>query len=420
MSISDRADALDRGVLRFITAGSVDDGKSTLIGRLLYDTKAILADQLASIRRTSEKRGQALDLSLLTDGLVAEREQGITIDVAHRYFATALRKFIIADAPGHEQYTRNMVTAASTADLAILLVDARTGIVTQTRRHAMLAHLLGVPNIVLAVNKMDLVGYSEGVFDAIVDAFRAFALQSGIGSALYVPLSALEGDMVVDRGGNLAWHYGPTLLQILETASVPDNLASSPFRFPVQYVARPTAKMPRGYMGRVESGSVAVGDAVSVLPSGHSARVRAILTFDGTLQCAGLHEAIALVLDDAIDVSRGDMITLAAAQAQTLSALDATVCWLGDEPLDTRRKYVVRHTTRQVRGFVAGIHHRWDPSTQSKESAPELLRTNDIGQIRLKLAQPLCVDPYDDNHATGSFVLVDETSNSTVAAGMIQ
>jgi len=420
MSIVDRVDVLDHGVLRFITAGSVDDGKSTLIGRLLYDTKAILADQLASIRSTSQKRGQALDLSLLTDGLVAEREQGITIDVAYRYFATALRKFIIADAPGHEQYTRNMVTAASTADLAILLVDARTGIVTQTRRHAMLAHLLGVPNVVLAVNKMDLVGYSEDVFDTIVEAFRAFALQSGIGSAVCVPLSALEGDMVVDRGGNLAWYCGPTLLQILETARVPDNLAGSPFRFPVQYVARPTATMPRGYTGRVESGSVAVGDAVSVLPSGHSARVRAILSFDGTLQRAGLREAITLVLDDAIDVSRGDMITLAAAQPQTLSALDATVCWLGDEPLDTRRKYVVRHTTREVRGFVAGIDHRWDPSTEAKEPAPQILRTNDIGQIRLKLAQPLCVDPYDDNRATGSFILVDETSNNTVAAGMIQ
>jgi sulfate adenylyltransferase subunit 1 len=276
MSAIDDPAILDHGVLRFLTAGSVDDGKSTLIGRLLYDTKAILADQLAAIERTSAKRGQTLDLSLLTDGLVAEREQGITIDVAYRYFATALRKFIIADAPGHEQYTRNMVTAASTAQLAILLVDARHGIVTQTRRHATLAHLLGIPFLVVAINKMDLVGYREDAYAGMVNDFLAFAERSGIRDVRFVPISALGGDMVVDRGANLDWYDGPTLLQILETVEVPQRPAEAPLRFPIQYVARPTATLPRGYMGRIESGALAVGDRVVVLPTGATTRVREI------------------------------------------------------------------------------------------------------------------------------------------------
>jgi sulfate adenylyltransferase subunit 1 len=420
MSAIENIRLLDHGVLRFVTAGSVDDGKSTLIGRLLYDTKAILADQLASIKLTSERRGQALDLSLLTDGLVAEREQGITIDVAYRYFATALRKFIVADAPGHEQYTRNMVTAASTADLAILLVDARSGVVTQTRRHAMLAHLLGVRNVVLAVNKMDLVDFDQTVFDTIVEEFRAFALNAGIGTVAPVPMSALTGDMVVDRGDRLAWYRGPTLLQILETAEVQPTLAQSAFRFPVQYVARPTASIPRGYMGRVESGSIAVGDAVTVLPSGRPSRVKQILTYDGKHEAAVQNDSITVILEDEIDVSRGDMITRASAPAHVASVLDATVCWFAAEALDVRRKYVVRHTTREVRGMVAGIDHLWNPSTQSRERAPASLRTNDIGQIQIRLAQPLCVDPYDDNRTTGSFILIDENTNNTVAAGMIQ
>src|ERR1700694_139126 len=308
MSAIDTLEKLDHGVLRFLTAGSVDDGKSTLIGRLLYDTKAILADQLAAIERTSQKRGTALDLSLLTDGLVAEREQGITIDVAYRYFATALRKFIIADAPGHEQYTRNMVTAASTAQLAVLLVDARHGVVAQTRRHATLAHLLGIPHLIVAVNKMDLVDYSESVFAGIVEDFLVFAERSGMENMRFVPMSALTGEMVVERGGNLDWYDGPTLLPILETVEVEQKLAEAPFRFPIQYVARPTATLPRGYMGRIESGSIAVGDAVTVLPSGVSSRVREISGYDGARARAGLHAAVTLVLADAIDVSRGDML----------------------------------------------------------------------------------------------------------------
>jgi sulfate adenylyltransferase subunit 1 len=419
MSAIERYDLLEHGVLRFLTAGSVDDGKSTLIGRLLYDTKAILADQLAAIERTSQKRGTALDLSLLTDGLVAEREQGITIDVAYRYFATALRKFIIADAPGHEQYTRNMVTAASTAQLAVLLVDARHGVVTQTRRHATLAHLLGIPHLIVAVNKMDLVDYSEIVFAGIVADFLAFAERNGIDDVRFVPMSALTGEMVVDRGENLDWYEGPTLLQILETVDVQQALAEAPFRFPVQYVARATATLPRGYMGRVESGSIAVGDAVTVLPSGISSRVREIRGSD-TQKRAGLHAAITLVLDDAIDISRGDMLVHGNASPVTRRNLDATLCWLSETPLDPRRSYLVRHTTREVRARISGIDHLWDIATQARQPSPDTLRMNDIGRAEVTLAQPVFADRYADNRATGSFILIDEASHNTVAAGLIQ
>jgi sulfate adenylyltransferase subunit 1 len=420
MSAIERYDLLEHGVLRFLTAGSVDDGKSTLIGRLLYDTKAILADQLAAIERTSLKRGTVLDLSLLTDGLVAEREQGITIDVAYRYFATALRKFIIADAPGHEQYTRNMVTAASTAQLAILLVDARHGVVTQTRRHATLAHLLGIPHLIVAVNKMDLVAYDEGVFAGIVADFLAFAERSGIDNVRFVPLSALTGEMVVERGGKLDWYDGPTLLQILETVDVEQKLAEAPFRFPIQYVARPTATLPRGYMGRIESGSIAVGDAVTVLPSGVSSRVREIRGYDGTRARAGLHAAVTLGLADAIDISRGDMLVHRNASLPSRRDLDATLCWLSETPLDSRRYYFLRHTTREVRARIGGIDHLWDVATQARQPPRDTLRMNDIGRVGLTLAQPIFADRYAHNRATGSFVLVDEATNNTVAAGLIQ
>jgi sulfate adenylyltransferase subunit 1 len=420
MSAIERYDLLEHGVLRFLTAGSVDDGKSTLIGRLLYDTKTILADQLAAIERTSQKRGTVLDLSLLTDGLVAEREQGITIDVAYRYFATALRKFIIADAPGHEQYTRNMVTAASTAQLAVLLVDARHGVVTQTRRHATLAHLLGIPHLIVAVNKMDLVDYDESVFAGIVGDFLAFAERSGMENMRFVPMSALTGEMVVERGGNLDWYEGPTLLQILETVNVEQKLAEAPFRFPIQYVARPTATLPRGYMGRIESGSITVGDAVTVLPSGVSSRVREIRGYDGTRKRAGLHAAVTLVLADAIDISRGDMLVHRNASPASRRDLDATLCWLSETPLDSRRNYFLRHTTREVRARIDGIEHLWDVATQARQPAPDTLRMNDIGRVELTLAQPVFADRYADNRATGSFVLIDETTNNTVAAGLIQ
>ena len=419
MSAMDKIEVLDHGVLRFLTAGSVDDGKSTLIGRLLYDTKAILADQLAAIERTSQGRGQTLDLSLLTDGLTAEREQGITIDVAYRYFATALRKFIIADAPGHEQYTRNMVTAASTAHLAILLVDARHGIVTQTRRHATLAHLLGIQHLVVAVNKMDLVGYAQPLFDRIVRDFGDFAQRSGIGAAQFVPMSALVGDMVVDRGQNLDWYEGPTLLQILETVDVAQALAEAPFRFPVQYVARPAAGETRGYMGRIESGSIAIGDRVTTLPTGRTTRVREIRSFNRTQESAGLHASITLALDDELDIGRGDMLVREYAVPKTATALDATLFWLSDTAHDPRRKYLMRHTTREVRARIDRVDHRWNVSTQQREPALETLAMNDIGSVCLTLAQPVFADRYDDNRATGSFILIDELSNNTVAAGLI-
>ena len=420
MSAIEHYDLLEHGVLRFLTAGSVDDGKSTLIGRLLYDTKTILADQLAAIEHTSQKRGTALDLSLLTDGLVAEREQGITIDVAYRYFATALRKFIIADAPGHEQYTRNMVTAASTAQLAVLLVDARHGVVTQTRRHATLAHLLGIQHLIVAVNKMDLVDYDQSVFAGIVADFLAFAERSGMENMRFVPMSALTGEMVVERGGKLDWYEGPTLLQILETVDVEQKLAEAPFRFPIQYVARPTATLPRGYMGRIESGSIAVGDAVTVLPSGVSSRVREIRGYDGTRKRAGLHAAVTLVLADAIDISRGDMLVHRNESPISQRDLDATLCWLSETPLDSRRNYFLRHTTREVRARIGGIDHLWDVATQERQPAPDTLRINDIGRVGLTLAQPVFADRYADNRVTGSFILVDEATNNTVAAGLIQ
>jgi sulfate adenylyltransferase subunit 1 len=420
MSALDKIDLLEHGVLRFITAGSVDDGKSTLIGRLLYDTKTILADQLAAIARTSQRRGGPLDLSLLTDGLSAEREQGITIDVAYRYFATALRKFIIADTPGHEQYTRNMVTGASTADLAILVVDARHGVVTQTRRHATIAHLVGIPHLVVAVNKMDLVDFDQGVFAAIVADFTAFAQASGIRDARFVPLSALDGDMVVDRGNRLPWYSGPTLLQILETVESAPTLAQGPLRLPVQFVARPAAGQPRGYMGRIESGAIAVGDVVTVLPSLHSARVRAIRTYEGDRRHAGLHAAVTIVLDKELDISRGDMLVHPDSAPATSRTVDASLCWLASAPRDSRRRYLLRHTTREASAKVERIDYLWNVSTQSREPAPAALAMNDIGHVRLALARPAFVDRYEESRATGSFILIDDATHDTVAAGMVQ
>jgi len=414
--------AVDRGVLRFLTAGSVDDGKSTLIGRLLYDTKAVLADQLAAVERTSVKRGTALDLSLFTDGLTAEREQGITIDVAYRYFATGVRKFIIADAPGHEQYTRNMVTAASTAQLAILLVDARHGVVTQTRRHATLAHLLGIRQLVVAVNKMDLAGYREDDYLRIVEDFGAFAQRSGIDPrhVRYVPLSALGGDMVVERGDRLGWYQGPTLLETLESAPAEQPVSAVGLRFPVQVVSRADGNGGRGYLGRVEAGSIAVGDAVTVLPSGRSSTVREIRTYDGPQPRAGYHDAVTIVLADEIDVSRGDLLVASAAAPEPTRSIEATLCWFDERPLDRRRTYFLRHTTREVRARVASIEHLWNVATQSHEPAPAALAMNDIAHLSLALAQPIVADRYEDSPATGSFILIDEATNATVAAGIIR
>ena len=425
---------VDNGLLRFLTCGSVDDGKSTLIGRLLYDTKAILADTLNAIEKTSQKRGLgAVDLSLLTDGLQAEREQGITIDVAYRYFSTGTRKYIIADAPGHEQYTRNMVTAASTADLAIILIDARRGVLPQTRRHSKLAHMVGIPHLVVAVNKMDLVDYDEAVFRRIEAEYRDFAARAGITDLRFVPLSAVEGDMVVERGNRLGWHHGPTLLEILESASAAHADGNEPFRFPVQYVCRPQQSSDpelhdyRGFMGRIESGAVAIGDTVTVLPSGRTTRIEAIHVGCRLFERAVAGQSVTLLLEDDIDISRGDMIvhhtdaekvSHGGTAPELTQTLRADLCWLSESPLDPRRTYLIRHTTRTVRAKLATLHHRFDIHTLEKQEAAQL-GVNDIAEVSFKLAQPLAVDRYAQNRATGAFIVIDEATHNTVGAGMV-
>ena len=425
MSAIERLPEIDNGLLRFLTCGSVDDGKSTLIGRLLYDTKAILADTLHAMTRTSERRGQeTVDLSLLTDGLSAEREQGITIDVAYRYFSTGRRKYIIADAPGHEQYTRNMVTAASTANLAIILVDGRKGVLTQTRRHSCLAHLLGIPHIVVAINKMDLVDYDQATFERIRRDYLEFAATLGIADVGFIPLSALNGDMIVDRGKRLDWYQGPTLLDILEAAPSAHSERDERFRFPVQFVCRPQkAGDPklhdyRGYMGRVESGEIAVGDEVVVLPSEKRTRVKAIEIHGRSLPRAIAEQSVTLLLEDEVDISRGDMIVRFGESALVTRRIEVMLCWLGESPLDPQRKYLIRQTTRETRTALEAIEYRLDINTLQRMPA-ERLCMNDIARVSFKLAQPLCVDAYAENRATGAFIVIDETSNNTVGAGMI-
>jgi len=415
----------DRGVLRFITAGSVDDGKSTLIGRLLHDTRAIFEDQLAAVARASSKRGQdALDLSLLTDGLEAEREQGITIDVAYRYFATPRRKFIIADTPGHEQYTRNMVTGASTADAAVILIDARKGVLPQTRRHATIAHLLGVRHIVAAVNKMDLVNYDKAVFEHIREGFLAFASALGIADLRFIPISALRGDLVVERSENMTWYRGPTLLAALEEIDVADEADALPLRFPVQLVVRPGAgKEFRGYAGRVESGTLFPGTELVALPSGRRTVVRDIVSLDKSLPVAVAGDSVTVVLADDIDVSRGDMLADPAHRPHASRSVRARICWLSSDPLDARTasaaRLLLKHTTRSVKAKLLSLNYRVDINTLEQQAAPTSLAMNDIAHVSLSLAQPLFVDSYGLNRATGSFILIDEVSNQTVAAGMI-
>ncbi len=415
-------------LLRFMTCGSVDDGKSTLIGRLLYDTKTILADTLTQIEKTSKKRGmEAVDLSLLTDGLQAEREQGITIDVAYRYFSTGTRKYIIADAPGHEQYTRNMVTAASTANLAIILIDARKGVLTQTRRHSYLAHLVGIPHIVVAVNKMDLVNYDQAVYDKICTDYLAFAKEIGLAQARdirFIPMSALNGDMLVDRLDSMPWYQGETLLEMLEKAPAAHTEQSEEFRFPVQFVCRPHASADhdlhdfRGFMGRVESGDIAVGDAVTVLPNGYQSKVKQILLGEQQLQSAQTEQSITLLLEDEIDTSRGDMIVKSDTNVEPVKQIEAHVCWLSETPLSTSRMYVIRHTTRESKAKVGTISYKIDVNTLEQQATPDL-KMNDIARISFKLAQPLMVDSYTTNRATGAFIVIDESTNNTVGAGMI-
>ena len=423
----------ERGLLRFITAGSVDDGKSTLIGRLLFDSKGIFADQLDAMSRSKHKRtvGDAVDLSLLTDGLEAEREQGITIDVAYRYFATPKRKFIIADTPGHEQYTRNMVTGASTADAVIILIDVSkvklldnggVDLLIQTKRHSTIAHLLQIEHVVVAVNKMDLVNYDQTVYERIVGAYREFADSLGLKDVTALPLSALSGDNVVDASANMPWYTGPTLIELLEALSVYDESHAAPFRFPVQLVARHNgheANDFRGYMGRVESGKVSVGDKLVVQPSGQSATVKDIVTFDGSLQSASAGQSITLLLNEYLDISRGDMLASLEQPATQLKQLVADLCWMSDEPLDVRRKYWIKHGTRQTAAKVTKVDSILDVNTQQRHAA-DGLKLNDIARVGITVQQPLAADAYDDNRATGAFILIDEVTHQTVAAGMIR
>ncbi|HET7832303.1 MAG TPA: sulfate adenylyltransferase subunit CysN [Gallionella sp.] len=409
-------------LLRFITAGSVDDGKSTLIGRLLHDSKSIFEDQFSAIAKTSEKRGMsAVDLSLLTDGLQAEREQGITIDVAYRYFATPKRKFIIGDTPGHEQYTRNMVTAASTANLAIILVDARKGVLTQTRRHSYLASLLGVPHIVLAVNKMDMVDYSKQRFEEIIGEYRHFAAQLNLHDVHCIPLSALNGDNVVDRSDSMDWYIGSTLLELLETVAIDHDVNTTDFRFPVQWVCRPQTEEHhdfRGFAGRIEAGEVSVGDEVTILPSGRTSKVKEIVTYDGSLHTAFAPQSVTLTLEDEIDISRGDTFVRGGAAPRVEKEFEATLCWLSESPLDKNRKYIVKHTTRMAKCLFSRLDYRVDVNSL-EQHAVDKLNMNDIARVALKTQQPLVFDSYATDRATGSFIVIDDATNNTVAAGMI-
>ncbi len=405
---------LSMDLLRFTTAGSVDDGKSTLIGRLLLDTKNIFEDQLAAVERASQLRGEEyVDLALFTDGLRAEREQRITIDVAYRFFATPKRKFIIADTPGHIQYTRNMVTGASTAELAIILLDAQRGVLTQSKRHGFIASLLQIPHVLVAVNKMDLVGYDQAVFERIMAEYTDFASKLSVPNLAFIPISALLGDNVVQRGDNMPWYDGPSLLHHLEHVSVGASRNLVDFRFPVQMAVRPNAGF-RGFAGQVASGTIRPGEEIVVLPSGRASRVRSIITFDGELPEAAAGDSVMLTLEDEIDVSRGDMIVRAGNLPQASAALQCTLCWMSEEPLNPRTPYIVQHTTRQVRGHIDQLTYRIDVDTLHREPA-QTLTLNEIGRARLVTTQPLFFDSYQVNRATGNFILIDPYSNNTVA-----
>jgi sulfate adenylyltransferase subunit 1 len=413
----------DLGVLRFLTCGSVDDGKSTLIGRLLFDTKALLADTLAHLERNAQRRGlSAPDLSLLTDGLVAEREQGITIDVAYRYFSTARRKFIIADSPGHVQYTRNMVTAASTADAAVLLVDARKGILAQTRRHATIAGLLGVRHLIVAVNKMDQVDYSAARFREIEEEFRGWLeRQPSLHVQVdYLPLSALDGANVVDRDARLSWFDGPTLLERLEGAPAQEADADAPLRLPVQWVCRPSHSDFRGYAGRIESGTISVGDELLVFPAGTRSRVLGLAVGTQPREQASAGESIMVRLADDLDISRGDLLASAAHEPPVASRrFEATVCWLGQRPLEARREYLLRQGARETRVRVGAVRAHLDVETLQWGEGAAAVQANDIVRLDLSTQTPVAADDYGRFRALGSFIVIDPATNDTVAAGMI-
>jgi sulfate adenylyltransferase large subunit len=410
--------------LRLAIVGSVDDGKSTLIGRLLYDSKLIFEDQLEHVEESSRRRGDGyVNLALLTDGLRAEREQGITIDVAHRYFATPRRRFVIADTPGHVQYTRNMVTGASNADCAVMLIDARKGVIEQSRRHAYIASLVGVRHLVACVNKMDLVDYDEAVFESVAADFRDFAAKLDIPDITFIPISALNGDNVVDRSEQMPWYKGSPLLYHLEHLHVLSDRNLRDMRFPIQYVIRPMSDEHhdyRGYAGQIASGVLKPGDDVVVLPSGQRTRVAALDTYDGRLPEAFPPQSVTVLLEDEIDISRGDMLVGVDNPPEPVRELEATLCWMADEPLKARGRYTIRHTTREARAIVDEVVHKIDVHTLEPDTAAESLGLNDIGQVRLRLSAPLVVDPYRQNRETGAFVLIDEATNATVGAGMVR
>ena len=409
-----------KSLLRFITCGSVDDGKSTLIGRLLYESKMIFEDQLTALEADSKKvgtQGDELDFALLVDGLAAEREQGITIDVAYRFFSTDRRKFIVADTPGHEQYTRNMVTGASTADVAVILIDARKGVLTQTRRHSYIVSLLGIKHVVLAINKMDLVGYSQQIFDTIVTEYREFAAQIGLDDIVPVPLSALRGDNMLERSSNTPWYEGPTLMSYLETVAIEDDVQQRPFRLPVQWVNRPNQDF-RGFAGTIASGAIRKGEAIRVLPSGRTSTVARIVTQDGDLDEAVAGQSITLTLADEIDISRGDVIATSEAPPAVADQFQATIIWMHDEPMLPGRPYLIKLGARVVTGSITAPKYKVNVNTLEHLAAKQL-ELNEIGVCNLSLDRPVAFDPYTENRETGGFILIDKISNDTVGAGLL-
>jgi sulfate adenylyltransferase subunit 1 len=414
---------LDMELLRFTTAGSVDDGKSTLIGRLLYDSKAIFEDQMELLEEKNRQKGEeGVNLALLTDGLRSEREQGITIDVAYRYFATPKRKFIIADTPGHIQYTRNMVTGASTANLALLLVDARHGVIEQTKRHAFIASLLQIPHIAVCINKMDLVGHSEEAFEKIKKEFENFATKLEIKDVRFIPISALNGDNVVDRSKNMDWYSGATLMHLLENIHIGSDQNHVDCRFPVQFVVRPQSKQHpdyRGYAGRIEGGVFKTGDDVTVLPSGFTSKIKSIDTFDGDVAEAFSPMSVCMTLTDNIDISRGDMLVRENNKPTINQDIDVMICWMNEQKMTPKGKYTIRHTSQTARCIIKEIKYKMDINTLHRIEEEKEIGLNDIGRISIRTTKPLFFDSYRRNRNTGSIILVDESTNETVAAGMM-
>ncbi|MFV0571565.1 MAG: sulfate adenylyltransferase subunit CysN [Xanthomarina gelatinilytica] len=410
-------------LLRFTTAGSVDDGKSTLIGRLLYDSKSIFEDQLQAIENTSKKKGhEGVDLALFTDGLRDEREQGITIDVAYRYFTTPKRKFIIADTPGHIQYTRNMVTGASTANAAIILVDARHGVIEQTKRHSFIASLLQIPHVIVCINKMDLVGYSEEAYTKVINQFEEFSSKMLVKDVRFIPISALKGDNVVNRSKNMDWYQGAPLLHTLETLHISSDINKVDARFPVQTVLRPqseTHRDYRGYAGRIASGVFRPGDEITVMPSGFTSKIKSIDTIDGELEEAFAPMSVSITLEDDIDISRGDMLVRSNNKPQALQDIEVMLCWLNNSPAKPRAKYTIKHTSNEQKAMIKEVIYKIDINNLERKSDDVSLEMNDILKVKIRTTKPLMVDSYRDNRTTGSIILVDDATNETVAAGMI-